>query len=380
MKYILTYNDAKKLCNTYKNFNFREHIYNVEGYKVSTFDYFLCDYNHFNNPLLEEPSINAFDMRGFTCVFNKDGSLFASYFMLPKFFNLNQVEITQYDELKNKKISNITLKEDGSLIAFMKLPNENVFAKTIGGIGNEQSNEAFKLYNNNDKLKTFVIKSLNEGYTPLFEYVSFSNRIVLLYNKPELKFIGLRKNSGNYEFISQAKLKIEGIDSVRCEYNKSLDDLIKDSKTLKDIEGWVVEFEDGQLVKIKTEWYFNIHHLRTEQIFREDYIIKHFLKGTLDDVICQLDKNKNSDVINFIDEVKNATLNWSAKIDKDVDELMKQYNGDIKEFAIKNHKHYAFQFCVALIKGEDYNKNKINYMLTKSRKLQNAKFYVKKFK
>lgn len=380
MKYILNYNDAQKIVKEYSNFNFSETLFNVEDFKVSVFNYFLCEYKHFNLPLIKQPHINAFDMRGTTFIFNKFGHLHSTWFMLPKFFNLNQVESTQYDVVKDKKIVSISTKEDGSLIGFMKLPNGNVFCKTIGGIGNEQSLEAFKIYSKDRKLQKFIHNCLNNNYTPLFEYVSFNNRIVLQYSKPQLRFLGIRHNVGDYEYISNAKLQIKNIDHAAIIKDKTLDDLIKEGEKIENFEGWVVEFEDGQIIKVKVPWYFDKHRLRTCDVFREDYIIKHYLEGTIDDIICQLDKKNDSDAINFIEYVKKSVNNWSIKIDNDVKELLKEYKGDIKDFAIKHHKDYVFRFCMHQIKDGDYTKFKIEYMLKKTYRLQEARFFVEKFK
>ena len=62
--------------------------------------------------------------------------------MLQKFWNLNQVAETQYSAVKYKIISNIYDKADGSLITFIKLPNNKIIAKTKGGFDNSQAIEA----------------------------------------------------------------------------------------------------------------------------------------------------------------------------------------------------------------------------------------------
>ena len=110
MKYQLTYNDALKICEAYKNFNFYKTEHMFGNYKVVTFNYFLCDYRNFVMPLREDPSINAMDMRGVTFVFNEDGTFYKRFLMLKKFFNVNQVEETQISVLKNKKIKYVLIK------------------------------------------------------------------------------------------------------------------------------------------------------------------------------------------------------------------------------------------------------------------------------
>ena len=81
MKYQITYDDAVRISNAYKNFNFYPTEWVIDGYKVVAFNYFLCDYNYFVKPLADSPEINAMDMRGVTFVFNTDGTLYKRFLM-----------------------------------------------------------------------------------------------------------------------------------------------------------------------------------------------------------------------------------------------------------------------------------------------------------
>ena len=91
-KYLLTYDDALAMVEKYKNFNYSKSEFRINNYRIVTFKYFLCEYSDFIMPLSDKIEVNGFDMRGVTFVFNLDGSLYKRFFMLSKFFNLNQVE------------------------------------------------------------------------------------------------------------------------------------------------------------------------------------------------------------------------------------------------------------------------------------------------
>ena len=387
-KYSLTYEDAKKICVHYNNFNFYEKVYHIGQYKICTFSYFLCEYEYFVKPLPEEPHINAFDMRGVTFIFDTDGKLWKRFLMLPKFFNLNQVESTQYDKVKDKLISSIMVKEDGSLIAFILTPDMNLFAKTIAGIGNEQSVKAYDLLiKNSDNIK-WIKAILELGYTPLFEYVSYDNRIVLNYRGSTLKFIGLRGNDSE-EFIPAASIKEiniglpDTIEIIKSE-NYTLDELIEKAKSEKEKEGWVIRFVDGQLIKIKTVWYCDTHYMRTENVFREDYIIRNYLTETLDDIVAQLDLEYDKDALSFIGYVKKSIDNYLKFIDVEVNYLynnlfLEKYNGDFKEFGKNEHKNSFFGLFRFYSNKEEYNKRKINMILRETYKLENARTIIKKY-
>lgn len=388
MNYQLNYTDAERLCAAYKDFNFYKTMHRIDGYTIVTFNYFLCEYKHFDKPLDESPEIKGHDMRGVTFVFDKDalGNDVnpRRFLMLKKFFNVNQVPETQLDLIKNKKIKHITSKEDGSLVTFMQLPNGKVFAKTQAGFTNEQSITALHLYETQKGIKEFVNTALKENYTPLFEYISFDNRIVLKYTIKELRLIGIRDN-GDGEFYSAADLPLKNFDipSVSVLPMLNFDELERLVHTAEDIEGVVVEFEDGQLVKWKTTWYFNLHGIRTVNIFREDYVIKNYLKETLDDAMQELNMTDDADAFRFVDKVKSAVNNWSEFIDKKVNELVELHKSYEKwgTFAFENRKAPFFSLGRTKIETpENYKSRKIDLMLRQTYHLNEAKFIVEKWK
>jgi len=382
-KYIITYNDAQEICKKYNNFNFSEHFYNINGYNISTFNYFICDYNDFINPLPGKEFINAFDMRGVTFIFDKNNQIWRRFLMLPKFFNLNQVETTQYSKIKDKKIYNISIKEDGSLIAFMMLPNKKLVCKTICGFSNEQSLSAMEIINNNKEHIKWILKLLENNLTPLFEYVSRDNRIVLKYLESQIRFIGLRDNiSGDFIPASYVEQIPSLINIIKSE-KQNLDELIEKSKIEENKEGWVVMFEDGMLLKIKTLWYFNNHFLRTENIFREDFIIENYYKQTLDDIICQLNTTDDSDALEFINNVIISINNYSNYIEESVIKLFNIWKTEFKDsfsdFAIKYKKEPHFEFVKFFENKQYYNQKKINFVLKNTYRLKSAKEIVKKY-
>jgi hypothetical protein len=132
MKFLPTYQQALEMVYSKGELVFYETKLVLEGYNISIFNYRLTQYNDFIEPV-EGKNYNAFELRGLTFVFNKDGSLFKRYLLMNKFFNINQVTQSLYNNVKNKKIKSIYNKEDGSLISFIKLPNNNIVAKTKMG-------------------------------------------------------------------------------------------------------------------------------------------------------------------------------------------------------------------------------------------------------
>jgi T4 RnlA family RNA ligase len=387
MNYLVTYEDALKMVEAYKGFNFSKSEYMMDGYKLVSFGYFLCDYNHFVRPLKENPEINALDMRGVTFVFNKDGSLYKRFFMLRKFFNLNQVESTQYGVVKDKKIKSISVKEDGSLIAFMNLPNGKIFAKTIGSFDNEQIEAAMRIVSDDWEKEEFIKAALDRDLTPLFEYVSWDNRIVLKYGSPELRLLGFRNNEdGSFlpAHTTLASYSWNGNMAAQISPEKSLDDLIEWAETAENAEGVVIEFEDGQFIKLKTAWYFRLHGLRTTNIFREDYVIDNYLNEKLDDLLAQLDEKEDADAFKFVERVINAVDNYLKAINIGVERLKRVYetefNSDWTEYAKNNHAEAFFGLSVTAIqKPENYNSRKVEFIINNTKHLKKAQSFVEKW-
>lgn len=384
--YCLTYKDAQKIVKKYNSTNFFEKVYDVEGYKVSTFNYFICEYNDFAYPLGKKSKVNAFEMRGITFVFNKNGSLFKRYLMLPKFFNINQNISTEYNKVKDKAIKKVTSKEDGSLVAFMKLPNGNLFAKTIGSTESDQAYRVINIINKsqNKNKKEWVETVINDGYTPLFEYVSLENRIVLKYNtnSPSLRLIGVRHNDYGWLKLAPKNTPFKTVHDF--EGDTSIDNLLEKAKVDEDKEGWVIQFEDGQLLKIKTQWYVRLHSLRTENIFREDYIIHTYLNEQLDDVKGELDPVNDKDAYDFIDKVVESVKNFLKWIDdytdKHIEIYKDDYHEDWAEYAKNNAGQPYFHLIVKKLQDtEKYNELKIEKILWDTRKLSMAREFVKNF-
>ena len=138
------------------------------------------------------------------------------------------------------------------------------------------------------------------------------------------------------------------------------------------------------MIKIKTEWYFNLHGIRTMNIFREDYVIKNYLEEKLDDVISQLDDKEDLDAFKFVDRVKLAVDNYIKQIDDSVSKLAKVYEGEYKSnwhyFAKFNNKEAFFGLAVSAIqRPDDFNRRKIEFVINKTKHLKKAQSFVDKW-
>ena len=251
--FIPTYEQCRLICDANDNFTFFETKHIIEGFNVSIFLYRLAMPPLFYNPIPNISGITAHELRGITFVFNKDGTLFNRFLLLDKFFNLNQSSCSAYNIVKNKVIKEIAYKEDGSLLSFIKLPNNKIVAKTKGSFEAEQALRSQTLFEENAAINKLVTYCLDREIVPIFEYVSPTNRVVLKYNKTDLVLTKLRNNlTGNYISIKDLPFEItDGVTIVKTFADLTLDDLIEKCETEIGYEGFVVQFEDDQMIKLK---------------------------------------------------------------------------------------------------------------------------------
>ncbi len=330
-----SYEEAVELC-SYEESPFYETKIEVDGFPVSIFNYRLAQYSDFNEPIESKPNLKAFEMRGLTFVFNKDGSLYKRFVLLEKFFNLNQVSDSMYSVIKDYKIRYVNNKEDGSIASFVKLPNGKVVGKSKMGFDNDQANGINKIYKTNPDVKSFVDWALDNDIVPIFEYVAPHNRIVLRYSEEELILLRLRDlNTGKHIDIKDHLDKIGSIKIAPFEDDDTLDGLIEKSKTEAEREGWIVQFDNDHMVKIKTDWYCQRHGLLTNDIYREHIIIGYILDDKIDDILGQIpedEKEAHLRIQKIISIVKRA-------VNKKVVEIQSAYNDFVKSGSDK--KDYA---------------------------------------
>ena len=354
----------------------------VNNYSVSIFNYRLAQYSDF---------IDNEEMRGLTFVFNSDGSLFKRYLLLHKFFNLNQVEETQYSLIKDLKIKSIHNKEDGSIASFIKLPNGDVVGKSKMSFESEQALGMNRLYNSNSDLKKFIDWSLDNDLVAVFEYVAPTNRIVLKYSDEELILLRLRDNkTGEYLDLSDYSDKIGSIKVAPSDVG-TLDELVELSHSVEDKEGWIIEFTNGLFIKIKTSWYVSLHGLLTDDLYREHVLVKYILDEKIDDILGQIPENEfesHERINKIISVVKNSISEKVNDILKSYDLFLeggvgKNWEGELrlqlmrKTFALKYRKDKNFAYVMSLSKGRDVYELAKDWVSDQNRKLLVSRSFLK---
>ena len=372
--HIPTYEDCRLICDTHDNFIFYESKHKEDGFDISIFNYRLATFQNFENPVPDRPDIKGYEMRGITFIFTSDGTLYKRYLLLDKFFNLEQTPCSMYSVVKDYKIKNIYNKEDGSIASFVRLPNGKVLGRSKTSFQSDQAIEIQKIYEKDGQIKQFVDFCMDEDIVPIFEFVSPQNRIVVPYANTELILLRIRDNkTGEYLNINDFAHKLDGISVAASDEGKTLEDLVNLKNVTEGKEGWIIQFENGKMIKIKSPWYCDRHKIFTTDLNRENTLIKFIVDETIDDVISQLNDPIKAEEVDKLTSIINRYIKG---ISDGVDELLSNYSGNIREFAIKYSKDKLFPISIGVIRGKDKITMIKNKILQDTKDLMSARKWI----
>lgn len=212
--------------------------------------------------------------------FDAEGRIIARPFH--KFFNIGERE--QAVDIDWNKPHIVMDKLDGSMIHPCLLNGRMVFM-TRNGI-TPQADIAFDAASAN--VKKFCKDIVGQGVTPIFEFTSPDNRIVLHYEDACLTLLAVRENvSGQYWTYEQ-------LQAVARDYNLPLvrtlghvsdaKSFVDEARALQGVEGYVVAFADGHRLKLKADNYV-LRHKALSQVTLEKNVLAFIANDALDDVL-----------------------------------------------------------------------------------------------
>lgn len=215
----------------------------------------------------------AVECRGIT--FDTNGKIVAR--TLHKFFNVGEHDSVRPENLDWSKVTRIMEKRDGSMVTPVRIDEYGNFAmKTKKTFGSKEASLAQDLAMEITRYN-WIKKVLLDGFTPTFEVTSPKFPIVIKYDKDELTLLHVRENiTGRYlserelqswtppfPIVENLMQEFVGVDFVAWDYLRHA------AETREGIEGWVIQFENGDMVKLKTAWYCKLHHAVTFTRWRD---------------------------------------------------------------------------------------------------------------
>jgi RNA ligase len=291
---------------------------------------------------------------------------------LHKFFNVNERDETQQHLVDLSQPHVILEKLDGSMITPVVVNDDIRWGTKMGITDVSMGAELFVAKHPN--YAEFADLHIDRGQTPIFEWCSRKQRIVVDYPQDRLVLIAIRDNTtGEYKSYEQMRTYAEsyGIDLVKAYpgTSDSMAQLITETRAMEDAEGWIIRFDDGHMVKIKGEWYVRIHKTK-DNLTHEKNLIDLLVSEKMDDAKAFMLADDRERVEQFERDFWNGIAIQVDAYDKYF--AMVQSSGlDRKRFAlewmptIKDQDPHASTIVFGLFDGKDTRKMLLD-ILTKN--------------
>lgn len=221
----------------------------------------------------------AVECRGIT--FARDGTIAAR--TLHKFFNIGEHESVRPENLRWQDVDRVMEKRDGSMVTPVLTPGGTDWfeMKTKKTFSSKEAHLAMATARSVPGGYAFIHWVLCAGMTPTFEMTSPKFPIVIKYEKDELTLLHIRENVTGRYLTEQEILDLEPpfpvVANLKDKFCKpgvpanlvSWDILKERQENAEGLEGWVVQFKSGEMIKIKTAWYVALHHSVTFTRWRD---------------------------------------------------------------------------------------------------------------
>jgi T4 RnlA family RNA ligase len=304
-----------------------------EGYKVIS--YVLQKDGMFPPVIVHEEDLdniydqahaNRREFRGI--IFGADGRVLSRRYH--KFFNLNE-RLEVLGENIDWSVPHVVLEKlDGSMISPIRLDG-CIRLTTKAGITDISKMAEVWCARGNRHYLEFMDWVTKDGFTPIFEFCSRRNRVVIDHPLERLVLTAIRSNlTGGYMHHKEMQdLAISyNIECVKAYPIEVLAHAHEETNT----EGYVIRFDNGHMLKVKTEWYLQIHRAK-ENLIWEKNIIKMIIDGHTDDVkpfLLEDDRNKLVDFETKVIDGLNKTAADISNIFRDI----RQSEMDRKTYAL----------------------------------------------
>ena len=275
---------------------------------------------------------------------------------LHKFFNVNESVETQTASLLKKNIIAYMEKIDGSMLSTCKVGNEIVL-RSKASFSSDVAVWGTAFMNERKNFKDFCEEVSLLGLTASFEYMDPRQPIVIASKNQSLTLLHVRdnitgtyvmldKNHAVWNLIKHHKIPVAPVFSL------SFEEMLENAKTATHTEGYVVQFDDGDMVKLKTEWYLLRH--RAISFLRERDVAVLALNEGLDDTKSIL-REMGADM-KRVEEIETRVKNTLLSLEDEIAQVCKA-DGDLnrKAFVEKHQKNPLFSLMIKKMDNRNYS-------------------------
>jgi len=255
------------------------------------YDYAYMD-NHVFPPIDATPFASmARELRGITFDAATGALLSRPY---QKFFNAGEREEVLAQHIPFNDVHHVLEKLDGSMVHAFIAPDGSLAFATRWGV-TPISQHALAWFRDHDADgaagTAALVQLVERGFTPIFEWTSPQNVIVVRHERPTLTLTGIRqRESGAY--VSYDRLPDHaaaiGVPLVRASgavdhWESFVERAIAETEG----EGYVIRFADGHMLKIKNAIYARVHKFKAN-LARDKDAAEIVISGALDDMLPHL--------------------------------------------------------------------------------------------
>ena len=307
--------------------------------------YHFSDSKTFDTP-------ESYECRGI--IFDAQGRLVSR--PLHKFFNVGEKEHLMPERiLASNQLAATLEKLDGSMLATALIDgvttwrsrksfNADVVRLTLEYLQDPQARPA----------ALFADICAHNGFTAIFELTHPQARIVVAQSRPQLRLLHVRCNrTGEYVLLDKshalhediARLGVPVVQRHAYTAQEAFDSL----DAMRDREGYVLQFTNGDMVKAKCPWYRRLH--RSVTFLRERDIAAQTLAGNLDDIKGAL-RETGIDLAP-VEEVESRVMAELCALQLEVETLAATGKGQSrKEMATQFCKHPLFYLVMQVWEGK----------------------------
>ncbi len=236
-----------------------------------------------------------------------------------KFFNVGEREDVMDIDLSKPHV--IMDKLDGSMIRPININGSMRWCTKMGITDVAMQAEVFIAKNDNYiKMAAFWMEL---GYTPIFEWTSRQQRIVIDYEEDNLILLAIRNNNDGW-YVPYDNLinicaefniplvKVHMMDWITDYSGDHIAQIKEFVHSMTNIEGFIIQFEDGHMVKLKTDEYVSLHRAKS-LLDNERDVVGLILDQKTDDLMPLLPEKDRNRLKRFENDV------WMDIIDFNMD-------------------------------------------------------------
>lgn len=269
------------------------------GHKVHIFSYRIVTHNDF---LQRE---NALESRGITFLVDDEEHPVIISRPFEKFFNWKENELTMNVDFSDP--IEVADKADGSMISTLMI-DDKLLTKSKTSLFSDMAMDANSWLTFHPELKAEMIELEKAGYTSIFEWCAPHNRIVCYYDEPQLIALAVRhRESGHYLTKQELESDFPVLTSL---WTKQYNPAEVNPETIKDmegIEGFVYWLNNGQRIKIKTEWYL-LRHRAKDAVNNPKALYEAVLDEGVDDIRSLW--SDDASTIKIIDDMEELVVSY----------------------------------------------------------------------